>query len=98
MGPPKHTSEQVHMQTRADRDMARRLAGLDEVFAISLGNEIPADVVRWEGTGHVTELIDELVDVVRSEDPDRLVTYNNFPTAEYLPLSSLDFLTFNVFL
>ena len=36
--------------------------------------------------------------MVREEDPDRLVTYANYPTAEYLPLDGLDFLTFNVFL
>jgi hypothetical protein len=30
--------------------------------------------------------------------PDRLVTYGNYPTAEYLDLPELDFLTFNVFL
>ena len=35
---------------------------------------------------------------MREEDPDQLVTYANYPTAEYLPLESLDFLMFNVFL
>src|SRR5207248_6898321 len=37
-------------------------------------------------------------DVVHDEDPDLLVTYANYPSAEYLPLEGLDFLTFNVFL
>jgi O-antigen biosynthesis protein len=77
---------------------ARRLASHDEVLAISLGNEIPADVVRWYGTRRVAGVLAELADVVRDADPHRLVTYANFPTTEYLPLESLDFLTFNVFL
>jgi O-antigen biosynthesis protein len=80
------------------RETARRLQGREEVFALCLGNEIPADVVRWVGTSTIASAIDELVEVVREEDPDRLVTYANYPTAEYLPLESLDFLTFNVFL
>ena len=79
-------------------DAARRLAGNDTVAAISVGNEIPADVVRWVGTSRVASVVRELVDAVREQDPERLVTYANYPTAEYLPLESLDFLTFNVFL
>jgi O-antigen biosynthesis protein len=77
---------------------ARRLAGREEVLALGLGNEIPADVVRWYGTARIAGVMKELVDVVHDADPDRLVTYASFPTTEYLPLESLDFLTFNVFL
>jgi glycosyltransferase involved in cell wall biosynthesis len=80
------------------RTTARSLAGAEQVFALSLGNEVPADVIRWYGADHVAGVIDELVEVVREEDPDRLVTYANYPTAEYLPLENLDFLTFNLFL
>lgn len=82
----------------AVRAEARRLASSEQVLALSLGNEIPADVLRWVGTRHVARVIDDLADVVREEDPHRLVTYANYPTAEYLPLDGLDFLTFNVFL
>ncbi|MCW2571974.1 MAG: glycosyl transferase, family 2 [Frankiales bacterium] len=80
------------------RREARRLAGRDEVLALALGNEVPADVLRWYGTQRIARKLDELVDVVRHEDADALVTYANYPTAEYLPLPGLDFLTFNVFL
>src|SRR2546423_249901 len=34
----------------------------------------------------------------RQADPDGLVTYASFPPTEYLDLSSLDFVTFNVYL
>ena len=77
---------------------ARRLAGDPRVLALCLGNEIPADVIRWYGAREVARLIADLADVVRNEDPNRLVTYGNYPTAEYLACDSLDFLTFNIFL
>jgi GT2 family glycosyltransferase len=82
----------------AVREQARRLRGNDQVLAMVLGNEIPADVVRWVGTDQVASFLADLADVVRQEDPDRLVTYGNYPTTEYLPLADLDFLMFNVFL
>ena len=83
---------------REVRSTARRLAGSEQVLGLVLGNEVPADVVRWMGTRTISSLLHELCDVVREEDPEALVTYANYPTAEYLPLDGLDFLTFNVFL
>lgn len=83
---------------RTVREQTIRFADSDEVLALCLGNEIPADVLRWFGTDTVADAIESLVDTVRAADPGRLVTYANYPTAEYLPLPSLDFLTFNVFL
>jgi GT2 family glycosyltransferase len=77
---------------------ASHLKGYDQVIAVVTGNELPADVIRWTGTNRVASLIDRLVQAVRHVDPDRLITYGNYPTAEYLPLDSLDFMTFNVFL
>ena len=83
---------------RAVRREARRLGGCDSVLALCVGNEIPADVIRWHGTTKVAALVARLIAAVRDEDPDRLVTYANYPTAEYLPLHEVDFLTFNVYL
>lgn len=80
------------------RAATRRLAGNEGVMAVCVGNEIPADVIRWIGTRHVSRFVGTLCDVVREEDSDRLVTFANYPSAEYLPLDGLDFLTFNVFL
>ena len=80
------------------RAAAERLAGCETVLALSLGNEVPADAIRWVGTDVVAGTIDSLVEIVREVDPEMLVTYANYPTAEYLPLPGLDFLTFNVFL
>jgi O-antigen biosynthesis protein len=80
------------------RAAARRLVGCEQVLGLSLGNEVPADVLRWYGSDVIAGALRGLVDVVRAEDSEQLVTYANYPTAEYLPLESLDFLMFNVFL
>lgn len=80
------------------RAAARRFAGNPTVLGLSLGNEVPADAVRWFGASAVVGLIEDLADAVHEEDCERLVTYANYPTTEYLPLDCLDFLTFNVFL
>lgn len=83
---------------RETREQAQRLAGRDEVLALVLGNEVPADVVRWYGANRIAGVIADLCDVVHEQDPDMLVTYANYPTTEYLSLPTVDFLTFNVFL
>jgi O-antigen biosynthesis protein len=68
------------------------------VFAYSIGNEIPADVVRWHGERKIEGFLKELADVAKQADPEALVTYANYPSTEYLDLSFLDFATFNVYL
>ena len=85
---------------RAHRGRAcrRELAGRPEVLGLCLGNEVPADVVRWTGTTKIAWTIAGLADAVHDVDDGQLVTYANYPSAEYLPLDDLDFLTFNVFL
>jgi glycosyltransferase involved in cell wall biosynthesis len=83
---------------RAVRQSAEHLAGNPNVLALCVGNEIPTDVVRWVGTERVARLLGRLADTVRETDPDRLVTYANYPSTEYLPLDPFDFLTFNIFL
>lgn len=96
------SQRQARRVARAARDVmrseARRLAGAEQVLGLVLGNEIPADVVRWLGTARVARFIGDLADVVRSEDDEQLVTYANFPTTEFLSVPTLDFATFNVYL
>ena len=99
MGSSRRAQRRIAAEAAAEvRSAARRHAGDPRILALSLGNEIPADVVRWVGTSRVAAVLAELGEVIREEDPDRLITYANYPTAEYLPLEHLDFLTFNVFL
>jgi GT2 family glycosyltransferase len=68
------------------------------VFAFSLANEIPPDVVRWHGAQAVAEFIDQLAADAKAIDPDCLCTFANFPPTEFLRPQHLDFITFNVYL
>ncbi|HEV3115713.1 MAG TPA: glycosyltransferase, partial [Gemmataceae bacterium] len=87
---------------QAARDMVRQAATRGRkhasILAYSIGNEIPPDIVRWLGARRVERFLAELADVARQADPDSLVTYANYPPTEYLDLSFLDFVTFNVYL
>ena len=99
LGRSRRDQRRVAATARATvREAARRFAGVENVGALCLGNEVPADVLRWVGPDRVADVISELVETVRGEDPEQLVSYANYPTAEYLRLDDLDFLTFNVFL
>jgi len=68
------------------------------ILAYSLGNEVRSDIVRWHGPDKVSAFLAELYDLGRQADPDGLFTYSNYPSAEYLDLSFLDVISFNVYL
>ena len=80
------------------RQSVRRLKDHPALFAIALGNEIPAAIVRWHGKEAIENFLHALYDDVKSEAPHVLCTYVNFPPTDYLDLSFLDFVCFNVFL
>ena len=80
------------------RDAVRQCGEHPAVLAYVIGNEIPASIVRWHGAGRVEKFLHRLYNAVKSEAPDTLVTYVNFPTTEYLRLPFLDFCCFNVYL
>jgi GT2 family glycosyltransferase len=73
-------------------------AGHPAVLCYTIGNEIPASIVRWYGHHRVESFLKQLYLAVKAEDPGGLVTYVNFPTTEYLQLPFLDFFCFNVYL
>jgi GT2 family glycosyltransferase len=100
---PRHVCFLDSRQARSEaRQIVRRAAergrGHSCVLAYSIGNEIPANIVRWHGAARVERFLRELMDVARQADPGPLVTYANYPPTEYLDLSFLDFATFNVYL
>ncbi len=76
----------------------RGLAGHRAIFAYLIGNEIPPDMVRWHGAERVRRFLKRLVAMVKEVDPERLVSYANFPSTEYLTIDFTDFLCFNVYL
>jgi GT2 family glycosyltransferase/exo-beta-1,3-glucanase (GH17 family) len=73
-------------------------AGRPEVLAISVGNEVPADMVRVHGITAVSDVLSELVEHVRVSDPEVLATYTNYPTTEFIHVEGQTLATFNVFL
>jgi GT2 family glycosyltransferase len=100
---PKHLcfldSSQAQSQARsAVSRAAQRGRKHPSVLAYSIGNEIPSTIVRWHGTRRVERFLRELMEVSKEADPAGLVTYANFPPTEFLNLSFLDFITFNVYL
>jgi GT2 family glycosyltransferase len=76
----------------------RACAGHPAVLYYTIGNEIPAPVVRWHGSRKIERFIERLYRAAKSEDPEGLVTYVNYPTTEYLQLPFLDLVCFNVYL
>jgi GT2 family glycosyltransferase len=80
------------------REGVKACAGHPAVMGYAVGNEIPAQIVRWHGRRRIERFIRRLYDTAKSEDPDGLVTYVNFPPTEYLELPFLDFACFNVYL
>ena len=67
-------------------------------FALSVGNEIPKDIVRFYGGHRVERFLGELVDAARQKAPSCLITYTNYPSTEFLSPRDLDFVCFNVYL
>ena len=88
-------TRQAHDAVRA---AARQCGNHPATFAISVVNEIPPDIVRFVGRERVEDFVDDLVATVKSEAPDCLVTFANFPTTEYLQPRDIDFVCFNVYL
>jgi GT2 family glycosyltransferase len=73
-------------------------AGHPAILCYSIGNEIPASIVRWHGRRPVERFLERLYRAARAEDPEALFTYANYPSTEYLRLPFLDLVCFNVYL
>jgi len=82
----------------AVRDAVKGCAGHPAVLAYLIGNEIPAPIVRWYGRRRIERWLKRLHQIAKREEPDALVSYVNYPTTEYLDLSFVDFVCFNVYL
>lgn len=82
----------------AVRKTVREGVGHPAVLGYTVGNEIPASIVRWYGARRIEKFIQRLFDIAKEEDSLALVSYANYPTTEYLRLPCLDFLCFNLYL
>jgi GT2 family glycosyltransferase len=93
-----HEKKMVREIRKQVRGGARTCAGHPAVLGYLVANEIPASIVRWHGASTVEKFLRQLHDEVKEEDPEALVSYANYPSTEYLDLSFLDLVCFNVFL
>ena len=73
-------------------------AGHNAILCYTIGNEIPAPIVRWHGRKRVEHFLKRLHHAVQTADPGALITYVNYPTTEYLDLPFVDVVSFNVYL
>ena len=80
------------------REQVKELQKHPAILCYTIGNEIPAPVVRWYGRKKIERFLKELYRAVKEEDEEGLVTYVNYPTTEYLDTSFTDFDSFNVYL
>jgi GT2 family glycosyltransferase len=88
---PARIEERIRVGVRA-------CAGHPAVLCYAIGNEIPASIVRWYGRRRVERFLERLVRAAKSEDPEALVCYVNYPSTEYLDVPLTDLVCFNVFL
>jgi len=93
-----HDKKIVREISKQVRSGARACAGHPAVLGYLVANEIPASIVRWHGASAVQKFLKQLRDEVKEEDPEALVSYANYPSTEYLDLSFLDLVCFNIFL
>ncbi len=85
----------IHNKIRAG---VQACAGHPAVLCYAIGNEIPAAIVRWYGSRRIERFLERLYRIAKTQDPEGLFTYVNYPSTEYLHLPFLDFVCFNVYL
>lgn len=90
--------ELIRQSIEAVRKAAVECGHHPAVFALSVANEFPPDIVRWSGATAVADHIDRLVREVKEVAPQCLCTFGNFPTTEFLVPNEVDFVCFNVYL
>ncbi len=91
----KNLSRQIEQSVR---DGVRACTGHPALLGYAIGNEIPANVVRWHGHRRIEKFIERLYRIAKTEDPGGLVAYVNYPSTEYLELPFVDLFCFNVYL
>ncbi len=72
--------------------------GHPALAGVYVGNEIPADLVRWMGPLRVRRTIEDLISLGRELAPELLFAYANYPSTEYLEPENADFTAFNIYL
>ncbi len=68
------------------------------LVGVYVGNEIPADLVRWMGPARVLAAVEDLIALGREVAPGLLFAYANYPSTDYLEPENADFTAFNIYL
>src|SRR3989440_6351406 len=68
----REVTEQAHA---AVRQAARTCGNHPAIFAISVVNEVPPDIVRFVGREKVEQFIDDLVDTAKAQASECLITF-----------------------
>lgn len=76
----------------------RTTADHPALAAVYVGNEVPADLVRWMGPDRVRSALERLIARGRKLAPEVMFAYANYPTTEYLEPTNADFSAFNIYL
>ena len=76
----------------------RETRGHPALAGIYVGNEVPADLVRWMGPLRVRQTIEGLIALGRQVAPGSMFAYANYPSTEYLEPENADFTAFNIYL
>ena len=93
--------EDGKIRRQVEREIERAIEALPVhrvLRCVLVGNEIPADVVRWHGERRVSRFLDGVIRKVRSKFRDVPLGYASFPTTEGLLPDEADFLAYNIFL
>src|SRR5262245_37741423 len=83
----RRCAHSIEAMVRAE---VRACAGHPAVLCYTIGNEIPASMIRWHGRRRTELFLERLFSAAKEEDPEGLVTYVNYPSSEYLHLPFLD--------
>lgn len=68
------------------------------IAGVYVGNEIPANLVRWMSPVNVRKSLESLIALGRDIAPHLLFAYANYPSTEYLEPENADFTAFNIYL
>ncbi|MBB5352876.1 hypothetical protein HNR46_003125 [Haloferula luteola] len=73
-------------------------SGHPALAGVFVGNEVPADLVRWMGPEWTRRQLESLVEFGRERAPMLIWAYANYPTTEYLEPGQADLTAMNVYL
>ncbi|MFN0126570.1 MAG: glycosyltransferase [Verrucomicrobiales bacterium] len=91
----RRQAREILSQVRA---VVRALGDSPAILGCVVGNEVPAELVRWMGPSRVQRFLERMIDVGRRHAPAALWAYASFPSTECLNPRNADFTLCNIYL